>query len=449
MKAILRALWGRRLVVLISVLFCLAGGLTVIATSPPRYEGRARVVLDYIKPDPITGAVVPSKMLEAYISSQISLIRDFQVTGPAVESLGFLENPDVQQAYYLNPPSDGRDLHTWIAAQVAAAAGGVMVADTNILEIRYVASSPELAESVVDALRAAFVESSARGTRAMAQQKAESLASRIQTAKVTLAQLEALKNRFEDEAGITINERGRDEELAKLENIIGRLPSPIIVQDAGPSPAGAALERLDAQIALASSTLGPNNPNLIAMRQQRGVLEVQARLEAEAARAKIDIGAANERAVAAFVEQQKERVLAVREPTLRLRLMQDEINRQRDELIKLMEDLVTVRTLAGVSTSTTTPIGPAVGRRAQVFPNVPLIVLGSGGIGLVGGALLALLVELLARHVRSAADLGAVTGARVLGEIPNVRRTGRSRRVFGRRSITRGEAIGPHPVAAE
>lgn len=427
MKAILRALWGRWLVVAISVAACLIGGLVVIATSPPRYKGTARVVLDYIRPDPATGAVLPSKMLDAYIASQINLIRDYQVTGPAVEAMGFVDNPDVQAAYYANPPADGRDLHSWIAARVGAAAGGSMVEDSNILEIAYIASSPELAEAVADALRAAYVESDAAQTRRAAEEAGQRLATRIAASKATLAQLEDMQNRYEDQTGLTMGERGRDEEAAKLESLLRLGRAPVVVGRPGSAVPAILLRQLDAEIAQASTTLGVNHPRLIGLRQRRIALQTQVEAEASRTVSSAQVVAQNERMAAAMVEQQMAKVLAAREPTLRLRLMQDEINRLREDINKMTESLVASRALAGADVSTTTPIGPPVSEKTPVFPNKPLILGGSAGLGLMAGCLLAILIELMGRRIRAARDLEAVTGAPVLVGLPDYRRAGRPR----------------------
>ncbi|HEY0651212.1 hypothetical protein [Phenylobacterium sp.] len=427
MKAILRALLGRWLVVAISVAACLIGGLVVIATSPPRYKGTARVVLDYIQPDPTTGAVLPSKMLDAYIMSQVNLIRDFQVTGPAVEALGFVDNPDIQAAYYANPPADGRDLHSWIAAQVGAAAGGSMIEDSNILEIAYIASSPELAASVADALRAAYTESSAAQTRRAAEERAAALSARVEASKRSLAQLEAMQNRLEDQTGISMSESGRDEEAAKLESLMRRGRAPLILDGPRESAASILLGQMDAEIAQASNTLGPNNPRLAAMQRRRAGLQAQVDVERQRTASMANLVVASEQAAAAQVQQQMNRVLDAREPTLRLRLLQDEINRQRTSINDMTEAVIQARTLSAANTSTTTPIGPAEAEKEPVFPNKPLILLGSAGLGLVGGSLLAIFVELMGRRIRAARDLEAATRVRVLAEIPDYSRPRRRR----------------------
>lgn len=442
MKAILRVLLGRWPIVAVSLVASLLGGLLVMTTSPPRYQGKARVVLDYVRPDPVTGAVLPSKMLEAYLSSQISLIRDFQVTGPAVEAMGFLEDPNVQAAYYANPPADGRDMHNWIASQVAAASAARMVGDSNIMEILYVGSSPELAEAMVDALRASYVESQAVTTRRQAQEQMEALSARIAVAKASLAQLEDLQNRYEDETGLTIADTGRDEETAKLADLVVKPRAPVLVEPGSEPPAAGALRQVDAEIAAASANLGVNHPDLIALRQKRIVLKAQLDAQLADRGSAAQIADQNERLMATLVQQQTARVLAAREPTLRLRLMQDEINRLREQIYQMTGYLMQSRTLMGADTSTTTTIGPATASRTPVFPNRPLILGGSAALGLGVGVLLAIFVELLARRIRAATDLESVAGVPVLGRLPDYAR--RTRRPTGRNR----KAIAVKPVLA-
>lgn len=410
-----------------TTLACLLGGLTVITISAPRYEGRARVVLDYIRPDPNTGAVIPSKMLDAYIASQIKLIRDVQVTGPAVEALGWLDSPDVQASYAARDPSDTRDMQSWLGAQLGASAGARMVEGSNIMEIVYVGSSPELTQAVVDVLRASYVQSDVTAKRNAAVASAEAIAARIETVKVALVDLERLQNRLEDETGLTMGAAGRDEEAARLKNLL-RVNSSV-PKDSGVQATASVnlLRELDAEIAQASGTLGVNNPRLLDMRQRRIALQAQVSVEAtqkDSAVVAVEMGQA---ALASMIEQQKAKVLAVREPTLRLRLMQDEINMKRDSLESMAERLVGLRELSAITASQVSPVGAAESLPEPVFPNIPLILGGAGGLGLVLGILVAFLAELMGRRVRAAADLEAITGVPVLAAIPDIRRRPLSR----------------------
>ena len=422
---------GRWWIVLTTVSACLLGGLTVIVISTPRYEGTARVVLDYIRPDPNTGSVLPSKMLDAYILSQIKLIRDIQVTGPAVEAMGWLDNPDVQASYAARDARDTRDLQTWLATQLGASSGARMVEGSNIMEIIYVGTSPELTEAVVDALRASYVQSDASAKRNSAIASSERLAARIVTARTVLVELERLQNVMEDETGLTMGASGRDEESARLENLLRRQAPPLVVGEDRATMSAMLLRQLDAELAQASAGLGVNNPRLIEMRQRRITLEAQVKAELSGKDPAVVASELSQAALASMIEQQKNRVLSVREPTLRLRLMQDEINQKREDLETMGEQLANLRELSAVTASQVNPVGLAESSPKPVFPNIPLILGGAGGLGLVLGGLLAVFVELLGRRVRAATDLESAAGVPVLATVPDVRR--RRPRLIGRR----------------
>ncbi len=446
MAAIWRTLLGRWWIVLISVTACLFGGLVVVVISVPRYEGSARVVLEYIRPDPTTGSVLPSKMLDAYIASQIKLIRDIQVTGPAVEAMGWLDSPDVQESYAARDPRDTRDIQTWLAAQVSGSAGARMVEGSNIMEILYVGSSPELTEAVVDALRASYVQADVSAKRTAATAAADRLQVRLTMERAALVELERLQNRYEDETGLTMNASGRDEEGAKLEGFLRRDALPVLTRAgrtaATVSPTAMLLRQVDDEIARTSNSLGVNNPGLILLRQRR--IGLQALLNTELSRTDSSAMTSeiNQRALSDMIEAQKTRVLAVREPTLRLRLMQDEINQKRTSLGLMSESLAQNRQLAATTTSQVRTVGLAEAKPEPVFPNKQLILGGSAGLGLALGCLLAFFVELMGRRLRAATDLEMATGVPVLGTVPDVRRLKGPRR-------RRGVRPAPVVLAAE
>ncbi len=169
---------------------CLLGGIIVIVISAPRYMATARVVLDYIRPDPETGVVVPSKMLDLYINSQIRLIRDYDVAGPAVEALGWLDDPDIQSAYASVATGATGDIRTWLASQIMASTNARMVEDSNILEISYVGQEPDVAEAVVEALRQSYIQSPINARAASSLAVAGKLSKDVDRMTITLNALQ-------------------------------------------------------------------------------------------------------------------------------------------------------------------------------------------------------------------------------------------------------------------
>ena len=72
---------ARRWLIIGTTFTCLFGATLVALILPPRYEATTRVMLDIIKPDPVTGEVIASGAARAYVKTQIELIRDYRIAG--------------------------------------------------------------------------------------------------------------------------------------------------------------------------------------------------------------------------------------------------------------------------------------------------------------------------------------------------------------------------------
>src|SRR5688500_17459564 len=175
-----RILWARRLIVLIVTLCALAGGAIVAATADRQYDATARVMLNIYKPDPITGFRLGRRQIDPYIESQLSFIRDVQVVLPAVEAVGWLDDPEILEPYNARPAGDQRPLPLWLAQTVAAALSTSVVEGSNIIEIRYRGSSPELSALVAGAVRDAYIAGNINERRMSAQADADAQAARAQ-----------------------------------------------------------------------------------------------------------------------------------------------------------------------------------------------------------------------------------------------------------------------------
>src|SRR3546814_2304793 len=81
-------LWARRAFVFVTTAAALLGAAFVVLLLPPRYEAKSRVMLNFIKPDPVTGEVISSSFARTYTKTQTELIRDYRVAGQVVDKLG-------------------------------------------------------------------------------------------------------------------------------------------------------------------------------------------------------------------------------------------------------------------------------------------------------------------------------------------------------------------------
>ena len=120
-----------------------------------------------------------------------------------------------------------------------------------------------------------------------------------------------------------------------------------------------------------------------------------------------------ERAVAA----QKSKVVAQRGKIGRLSELQNEVDQRRDEFIKTSVKASQFRLEAVVGDPGVTPMGTATTPKGPTFPNWLLIVPGASILGLAFGVLLALLMEMFGRRVRSPEDLSILDDVPLIGVI--------------------------------
>ena len=83
-----------------------------------------------------------------------------------------------------------------------------------------------------------------------------------------------------------------------------------------------------------------------------------------------------------------------------------------------MKQIADLRQLSTSIESGLTSVGSVEREETPSFPNIPLILGGTGGIGMIAGILIALVVEMFDLRVRTLSGLRIATGVPVLGRIP-------------------------------
>jgi uncharacterized protein involved in exopolysaccharide biosynthesis len=440
---LLRILWGRRLFVLTPMVCTLIGGLVVVLTFSPRYEATTRVIFDVIKPDPVTGFRVNDKLYDAYVSSQINMLRSDDVTGRVVEAMGWLENPDMVASWQA-APDKGDDLRRWVGRRLAAGIGADMVPETNVLEITFQSTTPDLARLVADNIRTSYIEANIAQTRDTARATATNLSAQAERERERLVELQGVKANLERETGIMMaNSGGTLDDLRALQAAravtIPAEKSRSTVRDDSQALRGQ-LQNIESSIAAASRTLGPNNPIMIEMNHRRDFVAAQlaGRRPADPV---ADQTMRRLQAVTALARASSDRLSTVSDKTLALDLVQDEIKRRRQLFDKVSARSAQLVEISNVSDANLTPIGNTTVKRTPVFPNLGLVLGGCGVLGLAIGALLAFIIEAMGRRVRCPEDLRNAIETPTLGVLlaiswieaprPKVEKAGRSR--FGRK----------------
>lgn len=416
-------LWARRVIVLAALLSCVVAASITAELLPERYTGRARVMLDVVKPDPVTGQVIGNQFLRAYTRTQIELIKDYQVAEPVVDRLGWANNPSIIQSYQNSAESQNEDIRHWLAREIIRNTDAGLIEASNIMEITFKSSNPDTARRIATVLRDTYVDVSLQLRREAAGKTADWYQQQREDAQRLVESAEAERARYAREHNIVLNAQNMDLESARLDALsaqsasaaaIGVTPQLRLPQTAG--PVQTQLATLEQQIAQAGQTLGPNHPTFQALQRQRVVLEQAAARERAAAGA-VSGGGNAAAAINSAYEAQKARVLARSPEVDRIQQMTRDIEQKRQELSKIEDRAGELRLSANVSETGLTPMGTATSAEKPDFPNKPLIIIAATGFGLVLGICLALLVEMLGRRIRTAGDLESSAGAPVLAEV--------------------------------
>jgi len=426
----LRIFWARRLLIVAATVSCFVGAMIVCAVLPPRWEASSRVMLDVLKPDPVSGEIIAGPAARMYVDTQVELITDYSVAGQVADQIGLLSDPALIAQYQSRGSRDKRDFRHWAAQLIIDNTKAKLLEDSNILEITYTAPTPDNAKAVADALRKAYIDYSLTFKRETAERNAEWFSAQADKAKAAMDAAIAAESNYEKANGLVMANDKLDMDSARLQALAGAsgVAPAMIAPSAVTSPAAEELGQVDAQIATLSKDLGPNNPTMIQLKAKRAALAVTAEQERGAARAAAGAASAGVGALDRAVAAAKARVLAQSDKIGKLTQLQAEVDLRRDEFDKTSARAAEFRQQAVSAETGITPLADAVTPRSPAFPNYMLIVPGSIALGLGVGVLVALLMELFGRRVRGVEDLSSAIDAPLLAVIAAPPKPGRAAR---------------------
>jgi polysaccharide biosynthesis transport protein len=393
-----RILWARRVLVLATTVCCLLGGLTVLMVLPPRWQADAHVYLNLLKPDPVTGELIGGGM-GAYVATQVELISDYNVVGRAVDKLGWLSDPTLIQQYQGRSQNDTRDFRHWLAQIIIDRTKTNVLEGSNILDISYTASSPDGARAVADALMQSYLEANLAFKRADANKSADWFGIQAKKAKDALEAAQAAVATYERENGVILTQDDRTDVDSALLAAMAMQGSSSVGANGG--SAEDQLMQTQGALKNALATLGPNHPEVQALRNKEAVLSALIGKE------HASVVDASKVVRSSGIDAQKALVISERDKLSKLKNLQAEVDLQRDIYNKTAQKEGDYRMQAAVTDAGLTPLGDASVPQSPNFPNKTLIVGGCFGLGLILGILIALLTEFLNRRVRCEEDLRA------------------------------------------
>lgn len=422
-----RMLVARRFIILASVAAGLFVGAVIAKLMPSVYEGKSRVVVNVLKPDPVTGQAAQPRTLETIVQAQIELIHDERVTGAVVDAFGWEKSPQLRRQYEQRKNGQDLSFREWLAQNVAQNTYAYLIPNSPILEIMYVSTSPNTARRAADAVREAFVAQTVAMKRQEAGRNAQWFQKQTEELKLRLAEAETRKSKFEQDNNIILQDDNVDSESAKLKAMASAAAVPAMpsfsVGGAVSSPSAAQLASVDAQLAAARRSLGPNHPDILALQQQRAALSAAAGREMAAARAASRPVSAP--SVEGLINAQAKKVLAQRGLVGAAQRLAGDVTVLRDQVAKTAQRAADFQLQAASTDSGLDILGAAVTPTQPKTLSLPLFLLGGLAAGLALGLAIAVGLEVIFRRVRGLEDLH-IEGVPVVGEMvrPRQNRSG-------------------------
>lgn len=400
-------------IIVVSLTASLLAGIAILQLVPRQYEATTRVLLELIRPDPVTGEVIGSAFARAYTSTQIELIKDHRVAGRAVDKLGWQGSIELSERYRAS--GSEQPFRRWLADLVINGTDARLIQGSNILEIVYTGQSPDQAALVVNALREAYEEQALQFKRQAATKNAAWFNQQTGTLRTQLAAAEKRKADFEKANDIILQDDNSDTDSARLAALASTPPMPTMVvppaavQVTGPGPAQMQLAQIEAALVNASRTLGPNHPDMVTLRAQRDLAAAAAAQERSAAAANARAASAGAGSsgpsVGAMFNAQRQRVLEQRGKLAEARQLATDVGVLRAQIAETQQKAAKAEQEAQSVEAGVTLLGTATPPDSPSFPRTFPVMVAAIGIGVGLGLLLALLTELLNRRVRGTDDL--------------------------------------------
>lgn len=445
----LRIFLARKWMIVSLMLACFSVATIVGLMLPKQYPAEAQVLLNLIRPDPVTGEKL-GRDTRSYVKTQIELIRNMRVAGLVVDRLHLADNPTTIAAYQQSGRRSG--IRAWIGQNIINNTSAKLVSGSNILAIQYVTGNPDQARQIVAALRDAYLDSTLQFKVDTASRTGDWYLQQADKARQELNEAEGTLSKYMQENGI-VAQNGMDSEQAKLESLRGSLSSARSSQaqaETGSTVRLAAdpvvdnlrmqLASVEDELALAATRLGPEHPQYKAILARRDTVLKQIRQAQSSTRAGVGaVTSASSGAVARLEAQvaAQEAIVLKRKPILdKYEQLQHEVDLKRQQYTNTATRTAQLRLEADSSEAGIVILGDPTGSRTPAFPNIPLIMALSIGAGLALGLMAALIAEFIARRIRGPEDLAYAAGVPVFATIgtPAVRPLRyRIQRLLGRR----------------
>jgi chain length determinant protein EpsF len=432
--------------------FCSIVGAAIVITSilPKKYVGEVQVIVNSKPSDPITGLVMPQLVESANLATQIDVIASHKVGAKVVDALHLASLPEVQAQFQEETGGDG-SIRDWLADNLLGHLEVKPSRQSNMITIRFLASSPDFAAQGANTFADAYIQTSMELTADPARRQSSWFDSQIKVLRSNIETAQGHLSEYQRQQNIVAADEHLDVETAKLAEmttqLIGAQTTMYDAQtrlkqmnqalarnqiDELPDILGnpllqsmkVDLTRLQGTLAETAERFDRNHPRYISAAAQ--VAALQAKLASELATAKGSINQAAEIAqrraaeLQRAVDAQKARILGLKRRNDTLDVLKHDVDAAQHAYDIAEQRASEVRLQGQLDQSNIAVLNVAIPSQKPARPRWWLNLLVGFVLGTTLGLASILIVELRNRKIRSREDLTRYTDLVVLAELPHI-----------------------------
>lgn len=451
---ILRARW----ILAISVLlFIMTVTLIVSLVLPKSYKSTATIVVD-MKPDPVSGIPQLSSMQPAgFLATQADIIQSAHVAQRVVRELRLTENAQTREQW-LDTTGGKGNYEAWLGELIGKSLTVEPARESNVIEITYKSVDPGFAAVMANMFAKAYMESlvqmrvdPARGYSNYFEERGRLAREKLEKSQSRLAAAQKEKNILATDERLDVETAKLNELSTQLVVIRGLLAdsgsrtnmskgradqTPDVLNNALISNLKADLARQQARLEELSARYGDSHPLVVELKANIAETSSKIRTEVQRVTGSLtvsnDINKAREAAAIQAFEDQRNKLLKLKEQRSELAVLEKEVesNQRIYDAIQFRQSQMNIE---GNSSQSNVFLLSQASEPAD--PSSPRILINML-VATVVGSLLAILAtfayEMSDRRVRCAFDVVQSLDLPVIGIMP---RPDSGKRLWGKRNV--------------
>ena len=449
LQRLLKILYGRIWIIVLTVVLAAVASVVIWLGKPQMYNAAATLVIDFKTPLN-SNALLPPVLQEDYMATQIAILRSKKVAFKVIDKLGLGNDENLRVSFAQDLGAEGTfsegSFREWLADGLLSGLRVYTQKSTRLVNVGYAASDPEWAANVANAFAESYIRANLELDIEPAKKRADWIDDQLVEFRGKLEDAHARLASYQQQTGILGTEDRLNIEMGHLTALTGQLADaqaqaqnienrvrqleqlkandprletiPEVLTNSYLQILKADLRRKETELADISSQVGKRHPRYLSIAAEIGSLRAKLRTEIgaviEGVKDQVTLTKGREESLREAQAIQKEKLLELRTSGDDLPALVREVESAQRTYDEALERYQQYTMQSRENVTNVTILNSAVKPSSPSWPSPTQNLAIAMFLGLVFGCVLAFLLELRDRRVRSADDVVTITALPLL-----------------------------------